>query len=77
VTVHIDGGGAVLHSGDTLVAVVYDEIHHDFSPASTAAGSNWWGSAVVPTGTVDPAPVSGEVRFFANFGYDLSLQPES
>jgi hypothetical protein len=32
--------------------------------------------AAVPFGTVDPAPVSGEVRFFTDFGYDLPLQPE-
>jgi hypothetical protein len=32
--------------------------------------------AVVPFGTADPAPVSGEVRFFTDFGYDLPLRPE-
>jgi predicted outer membrane repeat protein len=32
--------------------------------------------AVVPFGTVDLAPVSGEARFFTDFGYDLPLQPE-
>jgi predicted outer membrane repeat protein len=32
--------------------------------------------AVVPFGTVDPAPISGEVRFFTDFGYDLPLRPE-
>jgi hypothetical protein len=32
--------------------------------------------ATVPFGTADPAPVSGEVRFFTDFGYDLPLQPE-
>jgi predicted outer membrane repeat protein len=32
--------------------------------------------AVVRFGTVDPAPVSGEVRFFTDFGYDQPLQPE-
>jgi hypothetical protein len=32
--------------------------------------------AVVPFGTVDPAPVGGEVRFFTDFGYDLPLRPE-